>query len=159
MNKKSISIIILAVLLSLGPEAYANPTISLAQKEGLPSSLTGLIGTEVKNPSGNILGSISDFTLDPMGLPFAVIYQGAVEDLDVARYVIVPLSGLSISRTKSGEKSVLLDMGRQRLFAAPPFDRRRAQSMSRQQWEKIYRYFGQVPFWKKDEGLWEIASR
>jgi hypothetical protein len=159
MNKKILSIIVFAFLLSLGSEAYANPTISLAQKEGLPSSLTGLIGTEVKNPSGDVLGTISDFTLDPMGLPLAVIYQGDIEEFDVARYVAVPLSALSISEAKSGEKSVVLDIDRQRLFAAPRFDRGKAMNMSLPQWERIYRYFRKVPFWKEDEGRWELASR
>ncbi len=159
MTKKFLSIIVFASLLSLGFEGYSNSMPSLARKEGLPSTLTDLIGTQVKNPSGDVLGTISDFTLDPMGLPFAVIYQGAIEDFDVARYVAVPLNALSISGTKPGKKSVVLNIDRQELFAAPRFDRRKAMNMSLSQWEKIYRYYGQVPYWKEEEPRWDIASR
>ena len=159
MTKKIMILSVLVFLLSLGISAFSNSTGSLAKKEGLPSTLTDLIGMQVKNPSGDVLGMICDFTLDPMGLPFAILYQGAIEDFDVARYVLVPFSFLSISGKKPGEKAVILNIARPRLLAAPPFDRSKGVNMSLGQWEKIYRYFGQVPYWKEEEAGWEIASR
>jgi hypothetical protein len=161
MVKKIIVILALISFLSLGNDAHSNPTGSLAKKQGLPSTLTDLIGMEVRNSAGEVLGMISDFTLDPMGLPFAVLYQGAIEDFDVARYVLVPFSFSSFSGTKPGEKAVILNIDRHRLLAAPPFDRSKVMNMSLGRWGKIYRYFGQVPFWQEqeEEAGWDIASR
>lgn len=159
MTKTIIILVVLLSFLSLGIQAYSNQTGSLAKREGLPSTLTDLIGRQVKNPAGEVLGMISDFTMDPMGLPFVVLYQGSIEDFDVARYVLVPLSSFSISGTKPGEKAVTLNMGRQRLLAAPPFDRSKGENISLRQWEKIYRYFGQVPYWKEKGAGWDIAAR
>ncbi len=159
MLKKILAILALISFLSVGIDSSSNPTGSLAKKEGLPPTLTDLIGMEVKNPAGNVLGMISDFTLDPMGLPFAVLYQGFIEDFDVARYVMVPFSLFSISKTKPGEKAVMLNIDPQRLLAAPPFDQSKVMNMSRRQWEKIYRYFDRVPFWQEEEAGWDIASR
>jgi hypothetical protein len=156
------TILILAAVLfflSLGMDAYSNPSGSLAKKEGLPPALTDLIGRQVKNPAGKVLGMISDFTLDPMGLPFAVLYQGSIQDFDVARYVLVPFSCFSISGTTPGEKAVILNMGRQKLLAAPSFDRSKGGKVSLRQWEKIYRYFGQVPYWKEKDAGRDIAAR
>jgi PRC-barrel domain len=159
--KKIITLLALIPFLSLAIDAHSTLTGSLANKEGLPTSLTRLIGMEVKNPAGDILGMISDFALDPIGLPFAVLYQGSIEDFDVARYVLVPFNSFSVSGTKRGEKAVILNIDRQRLLAAPPFDRSKVMNMSLGQWEKIYRYFGQVPFWQEQEedAGWDIASR
>ena len=161
MANKIITLLALISYLSFGSVAHSNPTGSLAKKEGLPSTLTDLIGMEVKNPAGDVLGMISDFTLDPMGLPFAVLYQGSIEDFDVARYVLVPFSPFFISKRKPGEKAVILNIDRQRLLAAPPFDRSKVMNMSLGRWEKIYRYFGQVPLWQEqeEEAGWDIASR
>jgi hypothetical protein len=159
MTKKIMILSVLVLFLSLGSSAYSNSTSSLAKKESLPSTVTDLIGMQVKNPAGDVLGMISDFALDPMGLPFAIIYQGAIEDFDVARYVLVPFSSLSVSGKKPGEKAVILNIPRPRLLAAPPFDRSKGANMSLRHWEKIYRYFGQVPYWKEEKAGWEIASR
>ena len=159
MIKKFLLILVLLSSLSLGFDAYSGPAGSLARKEGLPATLTDLIGLQVKDPAGDVLGMISDFTLDPMGLPFAILYQGAIEDFDVARYVLVPFSAFSISGTEPGEKAVILNIARPRLLAAPPFDRSKGLNMSQRQWEEIYRYFGQAPYWKEEDASWEIASR
>jgi hypothetical protein len=159
MTKTILILVVLLSFLSLGMDAHSNLTGSLAKKEGLPSTLSDLIGSQVKNPGGEVLGMISDFTMDPMGLPFVVLYQGSIEDFDVARYVLVPFSFFSISGTKPGEKAVTLNLDRQRLLAAPPFDRSQGENISLRQWEKIYRYFGQVPYWKEKGAGWDIAAR
>jgi PRC-barrel domain len=159
MLKKIVIILVLVSFLSLGIDAYSTSKGSLAEKEGLPFTLTDLIGMQVKNPVGDDLGMISDITLDPMGLPFVVLYQGAIEDFDVARYVLVPFSAFSISETKSPEKAVILNFDRKRLLAAPPFDRSKGNNMSPSQWEEIYLYYGQIPYWKKEGAGWDIASR
>jgi len=159
MSKKIVIIWVLVSFLSLGIKAYSTSQGSLAEKEGLPSTLTDLIGMQVRNPVGEDLGMISDITLDPMGLPFVVLYQGTIEDFDVARYVLVPFSAFSISETKSPEKTVILNFDRQRLLAAPPYDRSKGMKMRPNQWEEIYRYYGQIPYWKKEGAGWDIASR
>jgi hypothetical protein len=159
MPKKILAIGVLLSFLSFGINAYSNSKGSMAEKKGLPSTLTDLIGLQVKNPVGDDLGMISDITLDPMGLPFVVLYQGAIEDFDVARYVLVPFSAFSISKTKSPEKAVILNFDRQRLLAAPSFDRSKGMNMRPSQWEEIYRYYGQIPYWKKEGAGWDIASR
>jgi hypothetical protein len=159
MRKKITTLLVLVSLLSLGMAPPSDSKGSLAEKEGLPSTLTDLIGMQVKNRVGDDLGMISDITLDPMGLPFVVLYQGAIEDFDVARYVLVPFSAFSISKTKSPEKAVILNFDRQRLLAAPSFDRSKGMNMRPSQWEEIYRYYGQIPYWKKEGAGWDIASR
>ena len=99
-----------------------------------------LIGTQVRNSEGEMLGVINDFVVDQKG---RVIF--AVLDHD-SKFVAIPFSALSISGTKSEEARVVLDADQRKLDGAPEFGRTRV--MTDRRWAgDVYRYFGQQPYW------------
>ena len=119
----------------------------------------GLIGMQVKNSSGEILGSISDLIFDPKGRPaVAILYQGDVEKniekVDVTRHVAIPFTTLSISRMEPSQLSVVLNIDKVKLYAAPKFDK--TKDLNDMEWAaRVYRYFVQQPYWKKWLFQWE----
>lgn len=108
------------------------------------SDVQGLIGTEVKNHGGEILGSIQDFVSDQGGhVIFAVLNH---EGKDLA----IPYSALSISGAKAEEMKAVLNVDKEKLQGAPVYDR--AKAMTDRKWaENVYRYFGQQPYWTEEE--------
>ena len=146
---------ILAVVCLLGFGFVGGPNGSSARAQtGLTSGAADLIGTQVTNPAGEILGSISDLVFDPKGRPVAaILYQGDLEDFDVTRQVAVPFSVLSISEMRSSQMSVVLNIVEEELYSAPRFDKTRdLKVMNDMQWAAgVYRYFGQQPYWTEKE--------
>ncbi len=117
----------------------ASPKESAASK----SDISHLIGNEVKNPQGEVLGSIRDFVYDQDGKAlFAVLSYG---DKSVA----VPYSALTISSTAKPEE-ITLNADKEKLDGAPAFDRKKAM-MDREWAADVYRYFGQQPYWTEEK--------
>jgi sporulation protein YlmC with PRC-barrel domain len=105
-----------------------------------------IIGTWVRNYQGEYLGAIRDLMIDPQngGIAFAIISKGGV--LGIPRnFVAVPFGAFTFSAEK---KVYLLDMTRERLAAAPNFERGEWQRQVNREWEAdVYRYYGQTPSW------------
>lgn len=155
MNKM---LIILGVVcfLGLGFGGISNAAGPIARGEFTTCEAVDLIGTEVKSPEGEVLGSISEFVFDPHGLPvLTILYQSDLDGLDVARHVAVPFTALSISEIRPGELNGILNIEKEKLFSAPSFDRKKDLNIAR--WTDIYRYFGQQPYWTEEESE-EAAS-
>jgi len=99
-----------------------------------------LIGTQVKNFKGEMLGAINDFVVDQEG---RIIF--AVLDHD-GKFVAIPFSALSISGSKTEELRVVLNADKEKLDGAPEFGRTRV--MTDRRWAgDVYRYFGEQPYW------------
>lgn len=106
---------------------------------------TNLIGATVSNLEGETLGKIIDLTIDKNRITFAVISHGGM--LGVGEKLIpVPMSALSIK----GEKTVLLDISKNKFLTAPSFIRSKRPDFANRQWtEDTYRFYGVQPFWKE----------
>ncbi len=144
--KKMLTVLALVAVfgLTLFVNGYAMGSKPKTEPTVRDSDVQGLIGAEVKNPGGEILGSIRDFISDQGGhVIFAVLNH---EGKDLA----IPYSALSISGTKAGEMSAVLNVDKEKLEGAPEFDR--AKAMTDRKWaENVYRYFGQQPYWTEEE--------
>jgi hypothetical protein len=95
----------------------------MGREDAVACGMTDLVGTQVRNPAGEALGSIDEFIFDWKGHPvLAVIYQGSYQDLDSPRYVAGPLGALSLLGTRLGETTAIMDIDREKIFASPRFD-------------------------------------
>ena len=149
MNK-ILTILGLLCFLGLGFAGYSNAADFIARGEFTSCEATDLIGTQVKSPEGEVVGSISEFLFDPHGLPvLAILYQSELAGLDAARHVAVPFTALSVSEIKPGELTAVLNVETEKLLAAPSFDRKKDLNFNR--WAGIYQYFGQQPYWTEME--------
>lgn len=105
-----------------------------------------VIGTVVKNKQGDYFGRITDLMIDSQngGIAFAVVSRGGVLGIPM-RFVAVPFSAL----TSNHEKHVyLLDESKEKMAAAPSFDRNHWPDVPNRGWETdTYRYYGQTPNW------------
>ncbi len=155
MNK-ILTILAVICLLGFGFVACSNAEPFTFQWGSISSETIDLLGTPVYNPGGEMLGTINAFLIDSEGrVDFAILWQGAPlkdigEDIRAARYVAVPLSALSITRKGPAEVTVVLNMDRGTLDSAPSFDR--THNPNHSEWAvRIYRYFGQTPYWTEEE--------
>ncbi len=118
------------------------------QKETLGQryETNSLIGAEVKNPSGDMLGTIREFVIDREGrVVFAVLSHEGKE-------IAVPFTALMISGMNPEDTSIVLNADGGKLEAAPAFDRTKATG-DRGWAAEVYRYFGQQPYWTTKEEM------
>ncbi len=115
------------------------------------SETIDLLGSPVINPAGKMLGTVNAFVIDSQGhVAFAILWQGVLEDVNAGRYVAVPLSALSISGKEPAEMTVVLNVDKRTMDSAPGFDK--PEGLNNLQWAaRIYRYFGQTPYWTEEE--------
>lgn len=149
MNK-ILTILAVVCLLGFGFVGSSKAASSMAQAD-LTCNTADLIGTQVRNPAGEILGSISDLVFGPRGRPIvAILYQDDLQDFDVTRHVAVPFSALSISDMGPFQMRVVLNIGKEELYSAPRFDK--TKDLNDMKWAAgVYRYFGQQPYWTEEE--------
>jgi hypothetical protein len=142
-----LSILAIISLLSLGFVADSNAAGYMFEWGLMTSETIELLGTPVTNPAGEMLGTINAFVNDSEGhAAFVILWQDMLEDFKAARYVAVPFSALSISRTEPLQMTVVLNMDKAILDSAPSFDRINDLNNTEMA-TRVYRYFGQVPYW------------
>ena len=151
MNK-ILTILAGVCLLGFGFVGGSKAASSMAQAD-LTCNTADLMGTQVRNPAGEILGSIRDLVFDLKGRPVvAILYQGDLQDFDVTRQVAVPFSALSISHLGPFQMRVVLNMGKDELYSAPRFDK--TKDLNDMKWAHgVYRYFGQQPYWTEESEM------
>jgi len=149
--KKLFALIGVVSLLALGFAMNSTATESMAPRGAMPSEVINLIGDQVQTPDGDVVGTITEFIFDTEGRAvFAILYQGTVEDFDVARHVAVPFGLLSITENEPAHATVVVNADKEVLFAAPAYDRNTEMSWS--DWgQDVYRYYGQQPYWTMEE--------
>ena len=109
-----------------------------------------IIGTEVQNEREDYLGKITDLMIDPTDgrIAFAVLSHGGVLGIPM-RFVAIPFSALTPGHEK---KVFLLDVSKEKMAAAPSFDRGHWPDVANRDWSAdIYRYYGQMPYWEEPE--------
>ena len=133
-------------LLALVQSPVVSAMGSHAQKESLGTryETSSLTGADVKNPAGEMLGTLHDFVIDREGrVVFAVLSHEGKE-------VAVPFTALTISGMKPEDTKVILNADMAKIEAAPAFDRTKATG-DRDWATEVYRYFGQQPYWTTEE--------
>ncbi|MBI5097990.1 MAG: PRC-barrel domain-containing protein [Nitrospirae bacterium] len=145
MRKLSTIIAINMIALVLVLSGAFAAEMMMTEKSATIHYATNLIGATVNNLQGETLGKIIDLTIDQNRITFAVLSHGGV--LGVGEKLIpVPMSALSIK----DEKTVLLDISKDKLATAPNFERSKRPDFSNRQWtEDTYRFYGLQPFWKE----------
>lgn len=111
--------------------------------------VTGLIGTQVENPLGDVVGSIQDFVIDSNGhVEFVILSHDFYWEYvpRPSQTVVVPFSEMTVGPNK---KISVLKFSAWRLDFAPIFEK---SEISHRRWaESAYRYFGLQLYWTEGE--------
>ncbi|RPI35349.1 MAG: PRC-barrel domain containing protein [Nitrospiraceae bacterium] len=102
-----------------------------------------LMDADVENRQGEKLGKISDLVFDSRDnrVTFAVLSHGGVLGIG-DKLIAVPITAL----TFKDEDTVILDINKDKLAAAPNFESSKWPDMSNRQWiDETYRYYGISP--------------
>jgi len=100
-----------------------------------------MTGTRVTTPAGKSIGEVRDvlLDLDAGKVAYAVLSLGG------PRLFPVPWKALTL---KPSEKAVVLDMDREKLSAAPSFERESWPDMRDRSWGlRVHSYFGVSEYW------------
>jgi len=136
----------ISVLLGLALVA----SLSAAERE-LPWHLqkgSKIIGSEVKNLQGGILGKIADLVLKPEDnrVAYAVLALGGFLGLG-EKFFAVPLSAF---KPGAAADTFILDTDKERLKDAPGFDKNSWPLMVNRQWiVTVYTFYRQPVYWEQ----------
>lgn len=110
-------------------------------------SSSTLEGDDVVNRQGEKLGTVEEIMLDvPTGrIAYAVLSSGGF--LGVGdRLFAIPWRALTLD---TENKCFILDVAKERLEAAPGFDKEHWPSMADETWAReVHRYYGQSAYWE-----------
>ena len=112
----------------------------------------GLMGAEVRLPTGEEAGRINDLVIDSSDghIAFLVLYDVPGRESSL---IAVPFGTLSIG----GENNLVLDTTRERLALGFDFDA--SGDLSNPRWAAdTYRYFGVQPYWTEREEMAPFSS-
>jgi len=133
MNK--IMVIMAMIMIGLSVSA------AMAGSNFTTFEVSNLLGTRVRNPAGDRLGTITDFVIDSTG---RVVFGILARDF-LSEYIAVPFSALSL---KPEENVFVLNTTLDELKSAPAFSKKAA--VDNRWTEDVYRYFGQQPYWTEE---------
>jgi len=126
-----------------GATSYAAQPISKTGDKAY--EVSEMIGTNVKNPQGESLGTVRDILIDSQGrASLAVLSYWDLKGMK-EKLVAVPFYALSFN---PAAKDFTLNVRREKLESAPAFDRKDLANAKRA--EDIFRYFGQQPSWTEE---------
>ncbi len=150
MNK-IFAILVVVFLVGFGVGSNLQAAGPMAKGGFTTYDTSRLMGTEVRNLKGEVLGAISDFVFDQDGhIVFAVLCHECYDDSLMGRDVAVPLSALTISEAKTNEVKVVLNVDSKKLDEAPIYHL--TQGVPDLSWaSNVYRYYGQQPPWSEKE--------
>ena len=148
MNKL-LAVITAFVVLSLG-FATGSQARSMGQSGLTIYDTSKLIGVTVKSWDGVTLGQIFDLEVDSQGhVDFAIVNQPGFEEFP-GRLVAVPFSSLRISKGRSQQTLVVLNVDKEKFYEAPTWGDK--DLANRQQAASLDRYFGVQPYWTEKTG-------
>ncbi len=142
----------LALVLSLGLVASNSYASGMARRSGFEMlDSSDVIGLPVRDSQGE-LGFVNEVMVDPWGHALAVIYHAYREDYDPLAYdggvnTPVPFQEFMISKTKDGQKAVILKTDLEHLNFAPYLDSRKMED--RRYEASVYKYYGIQPYWTR----------
>ena len=109
-----------------------------------PYGANEIVGTQVKNPQGEVVGKIDDLVFDDEGrISFAILGYGGFLGIG-QNLVAVPITSLSYGEEP---RHFVLNTTKEDIQSAPLFSRK---GLDDPDWANgFYRYFGQQPYWSK----------
>ncbi|CAN7707556.1 PRC-barrel domain-containing protein [Cupriavidus necator] len=108
-----------------------------------------LEGNKVVDPAGDDIGTIDHIMIDVLGgrVAYAVLAMGGFLGIGEKLFAL-PWSALTLDTRR---KCFVLGVERDRLKAAPGFDKDHWPSMADSQWAtSIHQYYGISPYWEAD---------
>jgi sporulation protein YlmC with PRC-barrel domain len=111
---------------------------------------SSLTGDRVKNPEGEDLGKIDEIMIDvPTGrVAYAVVSFGGVLGMG-AKLFAIPWTSFTLDEDN---KCFLLNVPKDRLKAAPGFDKDNWPDMADPTWRSdVYSYYGARPYWEEEK--------
>lgn len=113
-------------------------------------SATTMIGDDVKNSSGEDLGTIKEFMIDKETgrVVYAVVSFGGILGVGNKLFA-VPWSAL---RVDTENEQFILDVEKKALENAPGFDKNDWPNMASHDWgAEIHEFYAQRPFWEEPQ--------
>ena len=147
--KRVLSIITVLSILSLGfvVGSHAN---SMAQSGFTTYRTDKMLGVPVKSRDGVQLGEIFDLVADSNAhVDFAIVGQPGFEEFP-GRFVVVPMSTLTISKAQSGKMSVVFKPDKEKFYEGPDWGNENLANLK--QAASVYRYYGIQPYWTEAAG-------
>lgn len=114
---------------------------------------SALLGTRVENLQGEYLGKIEDVVIDPEDgiVAYAVLSFGGLLGLGETYF---PVPWKSLQDKPGAEKTLLLDITKEKLKNAPHFDKGQWSSLADRRWgSDIHTYYAQQVYWERLEEL------
>ena len=128
-----------------------------------PITASSIIGTNVVNPDGEMLGDVKEIVIDPRTgrVAYAVVSFGGFLGMGTKLFAI-PFSALKYNVTKSEvvnneyivnsehiQSEYVLDISKERLEKAPGFDTDHWPLMTDEKWHRdMHRYYERLPYWE-----------
>jgi hypothetical protein len=141
--RKIIIVTALVLALTFGYAVAQSMAHEKMSKSGEKAEVSKLLGTSIKNPQGEDLGTIADVVTGPEGhVAFAVINYWISDDTQ--KRIAVPIGALSCE-----EQNCVLHASKDTLDSAPTFISE-DDLAGRKLAEDIYRYFGLQPYWTEE---------
>ncbi len=111
-----------------------------------PYGASEIVGTQVKNPQGEVVGKIADLVLDDEGrISFAILGYGGFLGIG-QNLVAVPITSLSYVEEP---RYFAINTTKENIQSAPLFSKK---ALDDPGWANgVYRYFGQQPYWTKEK--------
>ncbi|MGZ3524012.1 MAG: PRC-barrel domain-containing protein [Thermodesulfobacteriota bacterium] len=120
--------------------------LSMTKGWNRPYGASEIVGTQVKNPQGEVMGKIDDLVFDDEGrISFAILGYGGFLGIG-QNLVAVPITSLFYA----GEsRDFVLNATKENIQSAPLFSKK---ALDDPGWANgFYRYFGQQPYWTTKE--------
>ena len=138
--RKTMIVTALVLTLIFGYAVAKSMAHEMMSKSGERAEVSKLLGTLIKNPQGEDLGTITDVVTGPEGrVAFAVLSYWISDDTQ--KRIAVPIGALSCE-----EQNCVLNASKDTLDSAPTFVSE-DDLVERKLAEDIYRYFGLQPYW------------
>jgi hypothetical protein len=105
-----------------------------------------IIGSHVKNPQGQSLGTIQDLVVNPQDsrIAYAVLSFGGVLGLGEKRFAVP----LSVLQRAADIDTFILEMDQERLQNAPQFNQHNWPQMTNPEWiASVYAFYGVQSYW------------
>ena len=120
--------------------------LSMTKGWNRPYGASEIVGTQVKNPQGEVVGKIDNLVFDDEGrISFAILGYGGFLGIG-QNLVAVPITSLSYVEEP---RHFALNTTKEDIQSAPLFSKK---ALDDPGWANgFYRYFGQQPYWTKEK--------